>query len=407
MNLLDTASLVVTPNGYKASKLYSIVPSDGTGDMTFARTGDTATRVNSSGLIESVTANKPRLDYLGSTCPKLLLEPQRTNLLTYSSAFDNADWTKSNVTITANDTVSPDGTTNAEKFTYSTASGAVVYKIFSISSGSYSLSCFFKAGTGNSGKLQIYDTVNGSTIATYNLTAGTSTITTGTGTTKIELISNGWYRCSLSVTGTSGSIYTFIGFDLTSGQNAYAYGAQLEAGAYATSYIPTTTATVTRNADSCSKTGITSLIGQTEGTIFLDLNLNGLNSSNFNRFFSLSASDWSVNSIRIEYGTTANKISVTAVASSSGTFNFATPNTYSLNTRLKIALAYKANDVVLYVNGIQTNSITSTGAIPACSVIALNELYLFGTGGERSNFTTTALWKTRLTNQELVTLTTI
>jgi hypothetical protein len=89
MNLLDTASLVVTPNGYKASKLYSIVPSDGTGDMTFARTGDTATRVNSSGLIESVTANKPRLDYLDSTCPKLLLEPQRTNLLTYSSDFDD------------------------------------------------------------------------------------------------------------------------------------------------------------------------------------------------------------------------------------------------------------------------------------------------------------------------------
>ena len=60
MNLLDTASLVVTPNGYKASKLYSIIPSDGTGDMTFARTGDTATRVNSSGLIETRMLKSPK-----------------------------------------------------------------------------------------------------------------------------------------------------------------------------------------------------------------------------------------------------------------------------------------------------------------------------------------------------------
>ena len=71
MSLLDTASLIVTPNGYKASKLYSVKPTDASGDMTVVR-ATTATRVNSAGLIESVAINVPRLDYTGGGCPSIL-----------------------------------------------------------------------------------------------------------------------------------------------------------------------------------------------------------------------------------------------------------------------------------------------------------------------------------------------
>ena len=92
MALFDDASLVVTPNGYKEGTLYSIKPTSGAGDMTVVR-ATTATRVNSAGLIESVANNVPRLDYLNASCPSLLLEPQRTNLVTYSEQLDNAAWT--------------------------------------------------------------------------------------------------------------------------------------------------------------------------------------------------------------------------------------------------------------------------------------------------------------------------
>ena len=89
MSLFDDASLVLTPNGYKASKLYSIKPTSGAGDMTVVR-ATTATRVNSAGLIESVATNVPRLDYTGGGCPKILVEPERINRVLYSEQFDNA-----------------------------------------------------------------------------------------------------------------------------------------------------------------------------------------------------------------------------------------------------------------------------------------------------------------------------
>jgi hypothetical protein len=74
----DLASLVLVPSGYKAEKVYAQKPLTADGQLTFSR-ASTATRVNASGLVETVSSNVPRLDYTNSTCPKLLLEPQRTN----------------------------------------------------------------------------------------------------------------------------------------------------------------------------------------------------------------------------------------------------------------------------------------------------------------------------------------
>jgi len=95
MSLLDKASLIVTPNAYKASKLYSVVPNTTLGDMTVVR-ATTATRVNASGLIESVAVNVPRIDYTNGSCPSLLVEPQRTNLV-----FPSATLTTQTRTVTA------------------------------------------------------------------------------------------------------------------------------------------------------------------------------------------------------------------------------------------------------------------------------------------------------------------
>ena len=91
-SLLSSASLVLAPSSYKATKLYSALPESGVGDFTVSR-NSIATRVNKSGLIETVGVNVPRIDYSDGT-PSLLVEPQSTNLLTYSEDFSNASWSK-------------------------------------------------------------------------------------------------------------------------------------------------------------------------------------------------------------------------------------------------------------------------------------------------------------------------
>ena len=96
------------PSAYKVNTVYSVLPVDGSGDMTFSRGGE-ATRVRKDGLIETVGSNVPRLDWLNSNCPSLLLEPQRTNLALYSENFEGTNWTAGNTVVTQNDSIAPSG----------------------------------------------------------------------------------------------------------------------------------------------------------------------------------------------------------------------------------------------------------------------------------------------------------
>ena len=400
MNLLDTASLVVTPNGYKASKLYSIIPTDGSGDMTFARTGDTATRVNSSGLIESVLANKPRLDYYNSTCPKLLLEPQRTNTAKNSGNLSLNDL--QDVSIGNNTIASPDGTINADSIIENGTTGIHVlynYNFTFVSGTTYTFSVWCKKGTRDFVALNLND--GGAYLGYFNLNTGVIGVVATGLTAKMENYGNGWYRCSITktFTATAGgfAIYAANSNGNTSyaginGNTAiYGFGLQLEAGAYATSYIPTTTASVTRNADSCTKSSISSLIGQTEGTMFADLNLDTRLSYHY--LFVRNAAVTNYIGIKI----TASQIGLEVVDSNVVQANINLTN--SSTGRFKIALAYKANDFVIYINGVQIGTDTS-GTVPTCDTL---DLYYNITN--KVNLNSTALWKTRLQNSELATLT--
>src|SRR6056297_1427264 len=118
---IDKAKVILTPNGYKAGKNYSIKPTDGSGDFTMSRS-TSKTRVNKDKVIESVGNDVLPADYSNADCPVLAIEPQRTNLLQYSEEFNNAAWIKDNVTITPNDAVAPDGTTTADKLVEDTSS---------------------------------------------------------------------------------------------------------------------------------------------------------------------------------------------------------------------------------------------------------------------------------------------
>jgi hypothetical protein len=405
MNLLDTASLVVTPNGYKASKLYSIVPSDGSGDITFYRAGDTATRVNQNGLISAGLANVPRLDYTGGGCPKLLLEPQRTNLLQRSQEFDNAYWGVARATITANSTVSPDGTQNAETFVSSSGQSSVpaIYTeaITFTGNTAYTASLFVKKlGTQNNFNINYLDNSSGGgggikfNVSTLALTITQAPNSSVSG--KITDYGNGWLRLEMSFTTIATPSYGYLQYSIDTAltTNGFAiYGAQLEAGAYATSYIPTTTASVTRNGDGPEKTGISSLIGQTEGTIFADFNLDTRFSYHY--LFVRNAAVTNYIGIKI----TASQIGLEVVDSNVVQANINLTN--SSTGRFKIALAYKANDFVIYINGALVGTDTS-GTVPTCDIL---DMYYNRTN--KVNLNSTVLWKTRLQNAELATLTTI
>jgi hypothetical protein len=413
MNLLDTASLVVTPNGYKASKLYSIVPSDGTGDMTFARTGDTATRVNASGLIESVTANKPRLDYLGSTCPKLLLEPQRTNLLNYSDAFDNAQWTKGELTVTANSTASPDGTTNADSLTETAANDYhITYQAKSLTTATtYTFSVFVKPNGRNFARMLFGNGPFPDNQYVYFNLVTDEIVKTASVTAKIETYANGWKRCIATCTAdasSSDAVYFGPARNTTDGYVTYAgnaslgifaYGAQLEAGAYATSYIPTTTASVTRNADSCSKTNATILPTSYPFTLFA----HGYLKQNFDALITLT--DITSDEIYYLIGSTDNGFVAT---SRNVTINNASTSSGRSEGYHKVAAVFTSTSIKLFANGqliaTATNSISFNVNV---NDVLLGQLRVVSDIGQRSNLYSAAIFNTAKTDQECITLTSI
>jgi hypothetical protein len=393
MSLFESASLVVTPNGAKASKLYAIKPTSGAGDLSVTR-ATTATRVNSAGLIESVAVNVPRLDYTNGSCPSILVEPQRTNLFLYSEQIDNAIYVKSNVSVTTNSIVSPDGSTTADLCNYTNASNFLIAPAINSINSNYTVSVFAKKGTGNI--LRIREVFYFGTSTVFNLDLGT--VLTGAG--KIENYGNGWYRCS--ITQSYSNIETNIQWSFDSNtniNNLYLWGAQVEAGSYATSYIPTTSASVTRNADVISKTGISSLIGQTEGTMFIDFVAKGGNVNH--EILGITLTGGGAEYIAL-YSLTNGQLYFINNIIGSGILIASS----SFNNRYKIAYSYSSGNHKLYVNGSQIYSSTSSSVYSL-----LNAIYLgasaTASGIELLNTNTTAFWKTRLTNAELSELTTL
>lgn len=288
MSVLTQASLVLTPNAVKASKLYSIIPSNGNGDMTVVR-ATTATRVNSSGLIESVAANVPRLNYDGS-CPSILVEPQRTNLVLRSEDFSNVIWQKlnsSNISLNTNYT-NPSGSISTYKYTASNlAFGGILRQALTITSATtYTFSFFCKKDNYRYIGIRFNTSVNNERFPNYDF--DTDTLNTQGVVGAIlsrELFSNGWVKLVLTYTSTTTAGTTDIGITsangstaigLTGTESVYIWGPQLELGSYPTSYIPTVATSVTRNTDSITRNNIytNGLITSTGGTWFIELNNN-------------------------------------------------------------------------------------------------------------------------------------
>ena len=284
MSLLDKASLVQIPSGYKATKLYSVVPESGVGDLSFARSSS-GTRVNEQGLIETIAIDTPRIDYTGGGCGKLLLEGQRTNSIPRSEDLSSL-WNFINVDKALTQVKNPSGNLGVYEIAATSTSGSHYFEpsTYSATSGAdYTFSFFAKINgsnfvqvalsTGFSPLYQNFNLLDG-TLGNGNLTSGYSS--------SIEPFGNGWYRVSVKGTTISANarfltipIITDIASrnpsfngDGTSG--VYVWGFQREAGSYPTSYIPTQGSAATRNQDTSSTTGLSSVIGQVGGVLYFN-----------------------------------------------------------------------------------------------------------------------------------------
>ena len=413
MSLFDSASLVVTPNGTKASKLYSIKPTDGSGDLVVTR-ATTATRVNSAGLIETVSTNVPRLDYSNGSCPSILVEPQRTNLYKYSEQFDNASWTKSNTTINANQTTAPDGATTADKLNDIISGSSNDYLLnvqsaLSYTSGTpYTVSFYAKNIDRRYMYIRFVSNAFGvNKYAYFDLQDGVISKLDSGATATITSVGNGWYRCTATYTATvtTSTIYgIYIGLSADGLNNfyvnpsiksVYIWGAQLEAGSYATSYIPTTSASVTRNADVISKTGISSLFGTNKGTVFCDFVAANIQGSTQYIFDTSDGSN-----------ATTNRFAFYKIAAGSYELftNTATSVSINSNTRNKVAITWNGSSVKVYANGVLKNSITYANANP--TKINLGTRFNNVEIGD-VNYNSYCIFPTDLTDAQLIELTTI
>jgi hypothetical protein len=370
----------------------------------------------------------PRLDYLGSDCGRLLLEPQRTNLLTFSEQLNNAAWTQAFLTssVTANAATSPDGYTNADRISDTTAVNAEFGRgqVFtSTANVPHTISVFLKAGTNNFATLRFYgNNINRYFTAIVDLSTGTITKTqagTDASATSATITNygNGWYRVTATATINTTTYYTIVQLANSGTQtigdfgnvfytgsgtaNILAYGAMAELGAYATSYVPTLGTAVTRVADDCVKTSATSIIGQTEGVIYINWDYKNSGSSGGNVPISL---DGGLGNEVYFYGLPNGNYECEMFVSSVRQFIFS-GSLGSFGTK-KIAIAYKQNDFALYVNGVQIGTDTS-GSVPAMNRLYVGRFYGNTTLNIASGVSEVLLFKTRLTNAQLAELTSL
>jgi hypothetical protein len=382
--------------------VYSVLPSNGDGDFDFTR-ASAATRINAQGLIETVAVgdnrlNYPLLDGTVQTCPHLLLEPQRTNLITYSEDFSNAAWTKSDSSITSNAAISPDGTLNADKVT---GSGYLQNVNSLTATNTYTFSFFWKKDTSNVVKILLSST---GTDEQLSINTNTLALISQLGINSYNNISygNDWYRLSMTWTEANteptGIRISADESDATS--SLFIWGAMLEQSSYPTSYIPNygTALGVTRSAETCNNAGDVNTFNDSEGVLMVEI--------------SALADDVTRKAITISDGISNNQ---RVLLSYEGLYVKAFVYTNSLlqcdfqvlisdvSLINKIALKYKTNNFALWINGIEVD--TDTIGVTANGLDRLSFSDGSGANPFYGNTKQIQYFPTSLTDSELETLT--
>jgi len=344
-NLLEKASIVLTPTGYSVDAIHNVKPSsEPFGDMTSIQHG-TTTRVNENGLVVDNTTDIPRIDYSKGE-GAILSELQSTNQVRYSEDFSNALWTKDAITMTSSTKTNPRGVSQTVyNITRAPAAGDGLFATFANtpSGQGTSVSIWIKrtSGVGSTGNVWIGSGAQGS------------------GTGNWVAVGNEWQRITYAAPQFGGvNIY----IDPAYGHYFDIWGAQGEFGLVSsamgrvTSYIPTTSTSVTRTRDNYLNGGDASLIGAQEGVLYMEA---ATLSNAGSKAIALSASNSAANRVVIFYSSTSNTIQGRVQASTSTTIPI--NGTVTDNTDFnKIAFKYKSGDLALWING--TEAATSTTA---------------------------------------------
>lgn len=429
MSKYDYASLVMIPSGFKAQKLYSVLPENGNGDFTHDRNGSTATRVNEDGYVETVSADVPRLNYIDGVvqdCPHLLLEPQRTNVNTYSNMESNTG--TSSVTLSANttDVTSPANDNTAIKATTVVRSSQGKAALnprttdgtnYNFTANTdYTASVFVKKGDFDFIQL-ILENFSGFAATNVYFDVSTGAVGTETNATGfIEDFGNGWYRCSIKFNlGSNADLNgkVTIRFAESDGDNnvprtgaesMYFWGAQLEEGSYPTSLIQTSGTGVTRSADVCNGAGTSAEFNDSEGVLFAEVKALDENVGS-NRKIVLGDGSYN-NGIEFGFQVTSNSMQfiIRSSTDSAGiTMNIQT-TAFNITEFNKIAISYKSNEGKIFVNGSQVGTTDTSVVLPA----TINQLDLkFATSFEFEGLLKQlAVFNKALTDSELEALTT-
>ena len=360
------------------------------GGRYFAINGDTsrnstATFTNQNGLIESVGNNVARVDFQDDVKGALLLEPQSTNLITYSEDFSNANWTKTNSSITLNSVVSPDGTQNASTLNFTSGANSNINNNVSVTVGQdYTISVWLKSTIGNQTRR-------------FGASEGNASL-------YIDVdITDEWQRFEVLI-----SSYAFTGLttrisnanDNSIAGSVLVWGAQLEQLPYATSYIPTSGSAVTRVQDVANSFGDVNTFNSSELTIIIDfIHLQELYTSE-TYIYSLGSDSDNAIWLRKESGTDILTFRIRTLG-----VNQVTLSGLNIVSGLsKMAFKCKNGDISIWYNGNEINTSLASMTLPLSNSFNFN---LFGSQISNNKVKQVQVYKEALTDAQLITLTTI
>ena len=371
--------------------------------FSFSR-DSSATVINKEGLIETVGSGEPRIDYKDDSKGALLLEPSRSNSLLQSNQFDTS-WVTANTTVLGGQS-GIYGNSDAWKLSENTVNSVHILLQNTTSVSNYTFSIYLKKGTKN--KVMLFDGTNNDGVK-FNLeTQSVHSYYNNTIDYKIEILSDGWARYSISPSNTSSSFRVYmlddnynLGYEGNIENYIYIQNAQLEQGSYATSYIPTQGSAVTRVADVCNNGANEQVINSTEGVLYIEADILKTSGTAFLASISngLSLSE-SINIRQQSSGVLSFQLS----SGGSNTFINTTDWSEGIN---KIALRYNSNGINVYING------NSKGTNSAINYPNMNNLDLasrpdqVGQLIELIKVKDLRVYNTALTDAELISLTTI
>ena len=369
-------------------------------------------------VLLSAANNEARFDHNPTTSESLglLIEEQRTNLLLRSEEFDNAYWGKVRTSIEANTIVAPDGTLTGDRLVEDTQTGVhAVTTNFSAISGTTYTNSFYVKTSGRDVVLEFSSSGFGvAQRINFDLTAKTFSISAGTPIGTLQEVGNGWLRISITATATATTTAGLTAYVSIGGTRSYAgdgfsgifiWGAQLEAGAFPTSYIPTVASQVTRSADAASMTGtnFSSWYRQDEGSVYANFQPNAVGpATTAQGVFRIFGGTNNT----IDFFKRANSDASTRfqVISSSGTSIFTNTGTFTTDAT-KVIGRYKVNDFGAARNGV-LSSTSVTGNVPVVSEMFIGALSSSGLSALNGTMKKLAFYPKRLTDTQLQAITT-